>query len=284
MPLPFNFFGCSSRRPARTALATLAAGMLLALMPARTEAQTVSSLRITGGDAVTGNWLTFDNGTQDAVLTFVSGSDTEATIAAKVRLRSDLRISHNLAGHTLTFGTVVQGGNDQVKHDITVEGAGNVAFDQNIANVDAFTFASSGNLTFAGTTTLGSLTLTGGLLELSTSHLTIDTLTITGDTIIDFGTHGESFIYAGQITIAEGATLTIRNWTEATDYFYASLAPTSANLAAVTFEGHEAGSAWSAYDGQISPFQPVPEPSATGALVLGAALGAFWLHRRRRRD
>lgn len=230
----------------------------------------------------TGNWLTFDHGTSDATLTLVSGSYEQATIDAKVRLESDLLIMNALAGHTLTLSTVVQGGNEQAMHDITVQGAGNVAFGQNIANVDAFTFASTGTLTFGGTTTLESLTLTGGLLALSTSHLTIDTLTITGDTIIDFGTHGESFIYAGQINIADGATLTIRNWTEAADYFYASTGPGAVVLGAITFEGDGSGSAWTTYDTQITPFQPVPEPATYGALFMGAAMGTFWLSRRAR--
>lgn len=285
-----RIFGQRRRRLFRTACSAVAPVALLPFASAQTQSNnnaiTVSSLTIAGGESApaagSANKLIFDAGESDAFLAVASGSSSEAFIDVQVRLESDLIITNDLAGYTLTLRDVVQGGTENDQHNVSVFGAGNVAFAQNIANVDAFTFGATGTLTFGGTTTLGSLTLMGGLIELSTAHLTVGTLTITGDTILDFGAHGESFLSANEIEVAEGATLTIRQWTDAADYFYVTRSPDASALAAIAFAGFESGAAWTGYDSQLRPTQPVPEPATSGVLVVGAAVSIFWLRRRRK--
>ena len=115
-------------------------------------------------------------------------------------------------------------------------GAGTFTF-SSTANTDAFNFdgtvrLSNGTLEFAGgsgvlnTSTdalfINTLELTGGTLLLSEAFINVGTLNITGDTILDFGATGHSILNATNIYIAAGKTLLIRNWTSEVDFLFAN--------------------------------------------------------------
>ncbi len=139
---------------------------------------------------------------------------------------------------------------------------------------------------FAGTVTIGA----GTTLRLSDAHLTMGTLNITGNSTIDFAGSASSLSVAN-LTISAGVTLTILNWQNATDYFFAdnwtgAVRDSTGALpmnqvvfdtdgsAPTTYTG--AQTKWQSYDNQITP---VPEPSTYGALLLGASLAGLGARR-----
>jgi autotransporter-associated beta strand protein len=128
----------------------------------------------------------------------------------------------------------------------------------------------------------GTMRLDSGTLALNGFDLSLNTLHITGDSILDFGMNGASLLTAGSLLIDAGVTLTINNWTDTIDYFYALNSPGgtqgSAPLNQIIFAGFSANDTkWQSYDKQITP---VPEPSTYGALLMAGACGV-WFWRRR---
>ncbi len=158
------------------------------------------------------------------------------------------------------------------------------------------TISGTGTLIKGGTGTLallssivlaGELQLNSGTLALSGYNLTAATLHITGNSTIDFA-GGNSTLNATNFVIDSGITLTVKNWADAADYFYAQGwsgaafdTAGSAPMNQVVFQGFNTGNTkWQSYDNQVTP---VPEPSTYGALLM-AGLGAFAGFRRYRRS
>ncbi len=184
---------------------------------------------------------------------------------------------------------------------LTVNGAANF----NIASSSSLTLTGAlggtGTITLIGTdpTTsilaLGAnqvfnstLDLAGGTLDLAGYNLTVNTLEISGNSIIDFGSGLASTLNVTSFIIDSGATLTIKDWADTVDYFYAqNFSGATYNFRGtapenqITFTGFSANSTvWQSYDHQITP---VPEPATYGAIFTAAALGLFLWHRRRAR-
>jgi autotransporter-associated beta strand protein len=144
----------------------------------------------------------------------------------------------------------------------------------------------TGGLTFnSAINYAGSLSLAGGTLTLNGITATIGTLTLTGNTTIDFaGTAASLNVTTLNLN---GFTLNVTNWTNATDYFFATnwtgaVVDTrgAAPMNQVTFNGFTAADTqWQGYDSQVTP---VPEPGTYGALLVGG-LSALTLWRRRLR-
>lgn len=139
----------------------------------------------------------------------------------------------------------------------------------------------------------GELKLESGTLALDNITLNVDTLRLTGTSVIDFG--GSSTLNVNKLIVelAAGETTTITSWAEFVDYFYAQSFTATDGGPNIPFDTR--GQApqnrivfaswtgnntwWQSWDKQVTP---VPEPSAYGVLALGGLLG-FNLTRRRRR-
>lgn len=153
-------------------------------------------------------------------------------------------------------------------------------------------FSPSGTFTFASSETFaGELDLQSGTIILGTGvDLSVGTLHITGNTILDFGNSAATQLNAGNLIVDAGASLTIKNWVSGTDFFYTTLwgGANAPNLGdrgvgqetSITFNGFSSSStAWMSNDHQITP---APEPATYGAIFMGGALGLFGWRRWRK--
>jgi autotransporter-associated beta strand protein len=141
----------------------------------------------------------------------------------------------------------------------------------------------------------GKLDLNGGTLSLAGFNATLGTLEISGNSTIDFA-GGASILSATNVIMDTGATLTINNWVDEQDYFYATnFYNGSGQLASLNAMGgtpedqiiftgfssnNGASTKWLSWDHEITP---VPEPATYGAIFTGACLGLFLLYRLPRR-
>lgn len=130
------------------------------------------------------------------------------------------------------------------------------------------------------------LILAGGTLSLNGTTSTFGHLELTGSSVLDFGSSTASTLTVNNVTFQNsGLQLSVQNWADLTDYFYAQNFPGatpdlrgSSPTNQVVFSGYTGSdTAWLAYDNQITP---VPEPRVYGALfVLGAAGLVAWRRR-----
>jgi autotransporter-associated beta strand protein len=157
--------------------------------------------------------------------------------------------------------------------------SGSSTFAGSITGAGTLQKSGSGTLTFDSNINFtGTLLLSGGTLALNGITLTVGTLHITGNSVLDFGNSSASILNASNFIIDSGVTLTITNWANNVDYFYAQNW-TGATLGGsgttpmnqITFTGFSSNStAWQPYDHQISPYpSPVPEPAAYGWMFTG---------------
>ncbi len=174
------------------------------------------------------------------------------------------------------LGVGVNSGSSTFSGDITGSGT--------FAKLGSGTLTLTDDIDFSGTFELG-----GGTLSLSSLTLSAGTLLVSANSIIDFG-GAASILDFDNLTIAAGVTLTIQNWTNATDFFFAQNWTGAAfntggsnPMNQVVFSGFSANDTkWQSYDRQVTP---VPEPSTYGALLVGGLAAVAALRRRRaRRD
>jgi fibronectin-binding autotransporter adhesin len=247
-----------------TGTLVLAGGTVGASDGPRSLANAVS---VTGNAAVGGaEDLTFTGAVSQTggnrALTFTNAGLT--TFAGSVTL------AENNASRTLTFNVDGASGGVLLSGSLLV-GAG--------TGTDGFTKAGAGELTFgAAQIYAGTLTLSGGTLDLGGFAHDVATLNVTADSVLDFGA-GASSLSVDTLIVQSGAVLTVWNWMDGVDAFYAQFDPGAANLGRIVFSGHGAGASWDLADQQV---RPVPEPAAAGA-ILSAGLLAWGALRRRRR-
>lgn len=118
------------------------------------------------------------------------------------------------------------------------------------------------------------LVLDGGSLLLAGHSLTLGAITVTGNSLIDFGAGGlDSVLDVASVDFAgSGLGLSVQSWADASDFFYSqsAYAQGSPPLNQITFPGWTAADTrWQSYDSQITP---VPEPAVYGAGLLGLLL------------
>lgn len=184
-------------------------------------------------------------------------------------------------------GTTTLGGSGNNNINSTTVSGGTLLLDKDSGTaLTGNITVTNGTLEFGGdnqTTAWTNITLgSGAIIELNDSEQTIATLTITGDTVLDFA-GGGSTLNVGNLLLSDDAVLTIINWSNAVDVFTAHLDPGSSALGQVIFEG-SGGSAWDPIDGNITPGPVVPEPQTYGAILAAMGLAVFVWRRQRRRD
>src|SRR5208283_1856726 len=120
------------------------------------------------------------------------------------------------------------------------------------------------------------LTMAGGTLFVNGTNSTFGSLTLTGNSIIDFASPSSSTLDLSNLNL-NGFTLAVDNWTNGTDYFYAQTftgAVTDTRGAPPMDEVHFAGysnlsTEWQSSDLQVTP---APEPAKYGAFLAALSL------------
>lgn len=270
---------------------------------------TVSDISLGGNRSA--NSLTYNNvddnfsivnGSGSRTLTLTSGditrsagsSGTQTIAASSLALGGDAAMSIDGSG-SLTISSVIKDSGGA--RSLTKSGAGELIL--SAANTfSGGTIVSAGTLTLQNATAFGTgttLTLSGGTLKLSGISASVNTLNVTGNSIIDFS--GNSTLSVVNLSISGTFTLTIQNWANASDFFFAqnwtgATYNTSGSnpMSLVTFNGAaNTDTKWLSYEDNAGSgyhqITPVPEPSTYGALLLVAAGGLLaWRRRVSRRD
>lgn len=172
-------------------------------------------------------------------------------------------------GGTVDFGT---GGTGQL---ILSGGAG--TFDGVFAGTGELVIRAGATLTLGANFNAPNLTITlaGGTLNLNGTTSTFGKLNITGDSLLDFGDTTASVLTVDDVAFQNaGWQLSIQNWIDLTDYFYAQnftgATPGVRGAAPqnqVVFTGFSGNStAWLAFDRQVTP---VPESAVYGLVLVG---------------
>jgi autotransporter-associated beta strand protein len=251
------------------------------------------SLTLTGMNSFTGataiNAGTLTLGANNAL-----SSSTAITISSGATL--------DVAGYTLMIGSLSGTGTVALGSGHLSVGANNTSttFGGSITGSGVLEKVGTGTLTFdASFSFAGELKLTGGTVALAGIDLSVGTLRISGNTVLDFGNSVASTLTATNIILENGATLTINNWVNLQDYFYATGSfyglNTTTNVITTApfdlrgiapqnqlgFQNYQsAWTTWQSFDHQITP---APEPATYGALFVGAALGLVGVRRVRKR-
>jgi fibronectin-binding autotransporter adhesin len=238
--------------------------------------RTVNSITFTNAD----DTFSLINGTGNRTLTITSGDITRnagssgvQTLAFSTLALGGASAMDIAGGGSLAISSVITG----TGIALTKSGVGELV----LSGANTFsggTIINAGTLTVQSATALGSgstVTLGGGRLRLNTATTTITNLNLTASSIIDFATAATLNVTNLNLN---GFSLTIENWTAASDFFFATnwtgavqdttgVAPM--NLVSLTgFSGSD--TTWRSIDDQITA---VPEPSTHGALLLGALAG-----------
>ncbi len=241
--------------------------------------------------------------------------------AAAVTLNTDGQL--NVNNNTETVGSIAGSGNILLGTGQLIAGGTNASttFSGTLSGASGsiFTKTGTGTLTISsnlaagsGGSFLGTLNLNAGTILLSASNTfnTVNvaagtTLKLSGSTInvaylnftgtgtvtLDFGGLGSILNVTNTLDVGANITLNIINWTNASDYFFATnwtgavLGTTGTGIETnVVFDSPTwtgANTKWQSYDNQITP---VPEPSTCGALLLAfmSTLLGYRRHRQTR--
>ncbi len=277
-------------------------------------------VNITSGQTVTASGGITSNANAAHQTSVISGGTLSLPAAATISvardptLASDLTISSTIGGtgsviktgagtltlsgtNTYTGGTNIQQGklqlgvNNALANGGAITVASGAVFDLNSYSDTVGAISGAGTVrTSGGTLTLGAamnltgtLELNGGRLNLAGFNSTLGTLAVTANSILDFGSGIASRLgILGDITIDSLATLSVQNWANTVDYFFAQFGDPGSDIRSrIVFTGFTgADTKWVALDNQITP---VPEPAAYGAALLGlSALFAGCRSRRRK--
>ncbi len=242
-----------------------------------------------GTNAIAGGTVTIGDGigaANSANLTLLA-SNQIADYAGLITINSDGRLNINNQQESINTvagtGTIDLGTSGYLGVGVN---SGSSSFGGTIAGTGVLEKLGSGTLTFTSSFNFsGELRLTGGTVILAGISATVGTLHITGNTVLDFGNSTASMLNATSFIVDSGVTLTIINWVNTTDYFYAqnwtgAVTGTTGStpMNQVVFSGYTGNNTqWQNFDHQITP---VPEPATYGAILLGLALAWVLWHRR----
>lgn len=259
------------------------------------DSGTVQFNKTAGTNATNGGAINIGNGVgaaNSATLTLLASNQIPDS-SALLTINADGRFNLNNQTETLNLlggtGTLDLGATGKLSLGVN---GGSSVFGGTLAGTGTLEKLGGGTLTFNSNIDFaGTLLLSGGTLALNGYDLTVGTLHITGNTILDFGSSTASLLNATTFVIDAGVTLTLNNWVNGVDYFFATnwtgATPGvrgSAPMNQLTFTGFTANNTgWQSYDNQITPITPVPEPAASGALLIAFAAGLTLWHRKKSR-
>ena len=304
----------ASPRPYCLTLRLVAAALLCSMMAAAASgailywdtngttagAGTANGTWSTGGGAANRRWNTSSAGTS-ATASYTSGSDvvfsagTDDTGSYTVTLAAIQNVSSiTVEEGSPTLNSFAVNFND-ASPDVLVATGSTLTF--GVAPTSTSNGLNLGSATATGTTVFsantsltGTVNLAGGTLRLASTSYTFGTLNVTGNSTIDFA--GATTLNLTTLTISAGVTLTIQNWTRASDFFFTNnwsgvtkdvLNNGGATpVSQVVFTGFTANqTGWDSFDNQIRP--NVPEARTYGAILLGALSAVFAWRRLMRR-
>ncbi|RRK01502.1 PEP-CTERM sorting domain-containing protein [Opitutaceae bacterium TAV4] len=184
-------------------------------------------------------------------------------------------------------GTTTISGNGSMSTGAVTVNNGTLVLDHNGAAINSTLTVNNGGTVIFGqnnqipnwqTVTLNE----GSTLHLGNTSQTIANLIITGDSVIDFGEGGSQLNVQewGNISIADGITITIVNWDDSKGDVFAGRNPGTpvVNIQYADNNGNVyATGTWGG--GLITPGAPVPEPATYGFIMLGSGI-AFFAWRR----
>lgn len=238
--------------------------------------KTGSALAINGGAVAVGDGI----GAASSANLVMLGSNQMA-LGTAVTINSDGRFALNNQSQTLNTiagtGLIDLGTTGYLGLGVH---SGSSTFSGSVAGTGTIEKLGSGTLTLGSDITFGgTFLLDGGTLALNGNDLLVDTLHITGNSIIDFGSAVASTLSVVNFIIDAGVNLTIANWTDTMDYFFTQYwsgavfnTPGAAPMNQITFTGFANNDTrWQDFDSQITP---VPEPATYGVMLVGA-MGVF---------
>jgi hypothetical protein len=140
-------------------------------------------------------------------------------------------------------------------------------------------FSINGTLDLGTTESLSSTSITlDGTLDIAAGTSSFSSMTVTGNSVLDFAGGSAATFDLSSLTVNSGATLTIEGWTYGSDSFDVTSSPSTATLGRIDFSGYSDGAGWS--DTYLLPDSLVPEPGTYGALFTLISFGfAFWRKR-----
>lgn len=281
---------------------TLTLGGTVALGANNLDVGGAGTTRVTGAVTGTGGITKNDGGT----LRLANGGNTfsgASTINAGTVIAEASNVFNNASLLTLASGASLQlnGLNETIG---ALAGGGSLDFGTGgTLNLTSGSGLFSGTLAGSGTIYLGAgatltlganfnnsninIVLAGGTLNLNGTTSTFGSITVTGNSVLDFGASTASVLNSSSLNFANsGVGLTVNNWVNATDYFYTQnfigATPDARGTNPenqVTFSGNAASStAWLSFDKQVTP---VPEPGTYGAIFTALALGFVGFRRYR---
>lgn len=236
---------------------------------------------VLGGSATTNAYV---GKTQITEGTLRLGASGVIPKASAVSLSSGATL--DVSGFTETIGSLAGAG------AVTLGGGTLIAGGDNSSTLFSGTLSGGGIFQKTGTGTFGlgadlsyngEFRLSGGTLALNGFDLTTNIFHVTGNSILDFGLDVPSIFSTTTFLIDSGVILTVNNWVNTVDFFYATNNPGglqgTAPLNQIVFAGFNGNATrWQTFDHQVTP---VPEPATYGALLLGSLIGLVSLRRRR---
>jgi autotransporter-associated beta strand protein len=248
---------------------------------------TVIFAKTAGTNAMGGGTLTIGDGVGSASSAVLQlGASNQVPDYATITMNSDGRF--NLNNYVESINTITGTGRIDLGNTGTLTvgvNSGSSTFSGSLAGTGTLIKTGSGTFTLGAGMNLagGSLVLAGGTLNLGGFTSTFGSLAVTASSVIDF-TGNSTLSILGSLTVSNGATLTIQDWTNGVDYFYSANNPFPI-AGQIVFSGYSASDTkWQSLDREITPITPVPEPEAYGAIFMFAGFCCVVLRRLKQSD
>lgn len=271
------------------------------------------TVKLSGGGSLAS--VTVAGGTMDvAASTLATGNVNIMNSGSVLKVEGTVNTTGSFTAGASTSLLIASGG--------TVNVTGSAVFNSHTLDGSAGTLQVNGNnsLTFNGTISASSmsLVLNGGsvgtnasplTVYLGGSNVTVGSIIITGDTILDFGNSAGTTLNSGALDIRNGAKVQVVNWTTTANnallstIWYANSTvnnttlsttnqtpTTNSDLGQISFVNPQGSvgstTTWVAdtsqgwFDHEI---RPTPEPATYGAILISGCLGLFGFRQYRKR-